>query len=63
MVRPGQSLRVEVSLRGGDAQAGWEFAGVGKVDNDVAVQGRFRLVPLMTGAGPDNMAQTTERKA
>lgn len=45
MVRPGQSLRVQVTLRGRD-DAGYEFQGVGTVDQQVAVQGRFRLSPL-----------------
>lgn len=51
MVRPGQALQVEVTLRNdptqGDGQPqGWEFNGVGKVDGQVAVQGRFRMEPL-----------------
>ncbi|MEX0774328.1 MAG: hypothetical protein WD042_01300 [Phycisphaeraceae bacterium] len=46
MVRPGQSLRVQVTLRGGDDQAGYDLAGVGSVDDQVAVQGRFTLKPL-----------------
>ncbi len=45
MVRPGQSLRLEVTLRGQDGD-GWEIAGVGTVDGQVAVQGRFRVAPL-----------------
>ncbi len=45
MVRPGQSLQVEVALRK-QRDDGWEFDGVGKVDDQVAVQGRFRLAPL-----------------
>lgn len=45
MVRPGQTLTVEVTLRGQDAQ-GFDLAGVGSVDGQVAVQGRFRLAPL-----------------
>lgn len=45
MVRPGQNLRVEVTLRGRDGD-GWDIAGVGTVDEQVAVQGRFRLAPL-----------------
>ena len=45
MVRPGQSLRVEVSLRRHDA-AGWELDGLGSVEDDVVVQCRFRLAPL-----------------
>ncbi|MCX5661102.1 MAG: beta-hydroxyacyl-ACP dehydratase [Planctomycetota bacterium] len=45
MVRPGQTLKVEVTLRGRDAQ-GFDLNGVGSVDDQVAVQGRFRLAPL-----------------
>ena len=44
-VRPGQTLTVEVTLRKRDA-TGCEFQGVGRVDEQVAVQGRFRLAPL-----------------
>ena len=47
MVRPGQSLQVEVTLRGRD-DTGYDFQGVGRVDDQVAVQGRFRLTPLAT---------------
>jgi 3-hydroxyacyl-[acyl-carrier-protein] dehydratase len=50
MVQPGQSLRVEVTLRKRD-EAGFDFAGVGKVDDEIAVQGRFRLVPLEDETG------------
>jgi len=45
MVRPGQTLQVEVTLRGSSAD-GWDLQGVGSVNNEPAVQGRFRLVPL-----------------
>lgn len=45
MVRPGQTLRVEVTRRGQD-ETGLEFQGVGTVDGQVAVQGRFHLAPL-----------------
>lgn len=45
MVRPGQTLQVEVTLRGRD-EAGYDFQGTGTVDGLVAVQGRFRLAPL-----------------
>jgi 3-hydroxyacyl-[acyl-carrier-protein] dehydratase len=45
MVRPGQALEVCVSLRKRDG-VGYEFQGEGKVDGQVAVQGRFRLEPL-----------------
>jgi 3-hydroxyacyl-[acyl-carrier-protein] dehydratase len=50
MVRPGQSLRVEVTLRGRD-ERGWDFAGTGTVEDQVAVQGRFRLAPLAVPGG------------
>ncbi len=45
MVRPGQSLRVEVTIRSGDRR-GCELTGVGKVGDQVAMQGRFRMAPL-----------------
>lgn len=45
MVRPGQTLHVQVTLRKQDEQ-GYEFQGVGKVEGSVAVQGRFRLAPI-----------------
>jgi 3-hydroxyacyl-[acyl-carrier-protein] dehydratase len=45
MVRPGQALKVEVTLRGKDA-SGWDCNGVGSVDGQVAVQGRFKLAPV-----------------
>ena len=45
MVRPGQHLRVEVLLRK-RTDEGLEFQGTGTVDQQVAVQGRFRLAPL-----------------
>jgi 3-hydroxyacyl-[acyl-carrier-protein] dehydratase len=44
MVRPGQCLRIEVQLTGHDDR-GFEFTGVGRVDGQTAVQGRFRLAP------------------
>lgn len=44
MVRPGQTLKVEVTLRKRDEDGGLEFQGVGSVGDEVAVQGRFRLV-------------------
>jgi 3-hydroxyacyl-[acyl-carrier-protein] dehydratase len=52
MVRPGQSLNVEVTLKPPAAAAdrtGWELTGVGSVDGDVAVQGKFRLAPYSPG--------------
>jgi len=45
MVRPGQALKVEVRLRKED-DGGYDFQGVGTVDEQVAVQGRFRMEPL-----------------
>jgi len=45
MVRPGQTLKVDVSVRKRDGDA-LELQGVGHVGDDVAVQGRFRLAPL-----------------
>lgn len=48
MVRPGQSLTVEVTLRGRSGDD-WEFQGVGSVEGQVAVQGRFMLQPLAWG--------------
>lgn len=41
-VRPGETLTVEVTLRKRD-EAGCEFQGIGRVNEQVAVQGRFRL--------------------
>ena len=48
MVRPGQHLRVEVLLRK-RTDEGLEFQGTGTVDEQVAVQGRFRLAPPVDG--------------
>ena len=42
MVRPGESLKVQVKLRKQTDQ-GWEFDGTGSVNDEVAVQARFRL--------------------
>ncbi|MEX0653409.1 MAG: 3-hydroxyacyl-ACP dehydratase FabZ family protein [Phycisphaeraceae bacterium] len=50
MVRPGQTLAVEVTLRSRD-DAGCEFQGKGTVEGQVAVQGRFRLAPLAPAPG------------
>lgn len=44
MVRPGQALRVEVTLGGREGER-FDFKGVGQVDGQVAVQGRFFLEP------------------
>ncbi len=52
MVRPGQSLRVEVALRKADGPldpaAGIELTGKGHVGEQVAIQGRLKLVKLTT---------------
>lgn len=48
MVRPGQCLTLEVKRRRAVA-GGWELDGVGRVDDQVAVQARFRLVALDEG--------------
>lgn len=45
MVRPGQALKVEVTLRKREDDGSLEFQGLGTVGDDVAVQGRFRLTP------------------
>jgi 3-hydroxymyristoyl/3-hydroxydecanoyl-(acyl carrier protein) dehydratase len=45
MVRPGECLKVQVVVRR-RVEARWEFDGVGYVNEQVAVQGRFRMAPL-----------------
>ena len=45
MVRPGQCLKVEVSIRN-ERDDQFELTGMGKVDDQVAVQGRFTLTPI-----------------
>ncbi|MEM1109128.1 MAG: 3-hydroxyacyl-ACP dehydratase FabZ family protein [Planctomycetota bacterium] len=55
MVRPGQALQVEVTLRKRGENGDLEFQGTGTVEGEVAVQGRFRLsplVPLNPSVGP-----------
>jgi len=42
MVRPGQTLHVEVTLKGKDG-TGYDMTGKGTVNGEVAVQGRFVL--------------------
>ena len=44
MVRPGQHLTVEVHLRQ-RTDEGFDFQGTGTVEGQMAVQGRFSLVP------------------
>lgn len=51
IVQPGQCLRVEVKIRKQDP-AGWELEGVGRVGDQIAVQGRFRLAPQPESAHP-----------
>jgi 3-hydroxyacyl-[acyl-carrier-protein] dehydratase len=45
MVRPGQRLRVEVTLQRSEGDR-FDFKGTGHVDDSVAVQGRFILAPV-----------------
>jgi len=45
MVRPGQTLRVEVTLRKRHDDGTLDFQGTGTVNDEVAVQGRFTLAP------------------
>ncbi len=45
MVRPGEALTVEVTCSG-EKDGCWQLAGVGKVNDTVAVQGKFALIPL-----------------
>lgn len=46
MVRPGQALAVTVTLRKREGHV-YDFQGVGTVDDQVAVQGRFSLAPIV----------------
>ncbi len=45
MVRPGQSLKLDVTLRGRKDDT-LDFQGVGTVEGQIAVQGRFSLSPM-----------------
>ncbi|MEM1355466.1 MAG: beta-hydroxyacyl-ACP dehydratase [Planctomycetota bacterium] len=45
MVRPGESLNVQVTLRKRDGHV-YDFQGAGKVGDQIAVQGRFQLSPM-----------------
>jgi len=45
MVKPGQALRVDVTLRKQQGDA-WSFQGTGTVEDKTAVQARFTLTPL-----------------
>ncbi|MEE9404956.1 MAG: 3-hydroxyacyl-ACP dehydratase FabZ family protein [Algisphaera sp.] len=46
MVRPGQTLQVEVTLRKRNDDGTLDFQGTGTVDSEVAVQARFSLSPV-----------------
>ncbi|MCC7203655.1 MAG: hypothetical protein IT441_01120 [Phycisphaeraceae bacterium] len=46
LVRPGQSLRLEVTVRNRQPDR-LELAGAGTVDNQLAVQGRFTLTAVL----------------
>jgi len=45
MVRPGQALMVEVTLRQRE-EGRWQLQGTGTVEQQVVVQGRFTLTPM-----------------
>jgi 3-hydroxyacyl-[acyl-carrier-protein] dehydratase len=45
MVKPGQTLQVEVTCKG-EKDGKWQMVGTGKVDGNVAVQGKFALAAL-----------------
>lgn len=45
MVKPGQTLQVEVTLRKAEGEQ-FDFQGTGSVDGQVAVQARFTLAPI-----------------
>lgn len=45
MVKPGQTLQVEVTCKG-EKDGLWQMVGIGKVDGNVAVQGKFALKAL-----------------
>lgn len=49
MVRPGQTLKVEVVLRKRGEDGRIDFQGTGTVEGQVAVQGRFQLAPARKG--------------
>ncbi|QQE10503.1 beta-hydroxyacyl-ACP dehydratase [Planctomycetota bacterium] len=46
MVKPGQTLEVEVTLKDIHETKGYQFTGVGTVDGQVAVKGKFALIEL-----------------
>ena len=45
MVRPGQTLEIEVTLRR-ERDDQFDLEGAGRIDGQIAVQGRFTLAPL-----------------
>ncbi len=45
MVRPGETLEVEVTLKS-KKNGQWNLVGIGRVQGAVAVQGKFDLAPL-----------------
>lgn len=45
MVRPGQALQVEVTCKG-EKDGGYAMQGIGKVGDNVAVHGKFKLSPV-----------------
>ncbi|MBB6428790.1 3-hydroxyacyl-ACP dehydratase FabZ family protein [Algisphaera agarilytica] len=47
MVRPGQTLKVEVTLRKRGDDGSLDFQGLGTVGEEIAVQGRFSLTPQL----------------
>ena len=49
MVRPGETLALEVTLRKRDGHR-YDFQGTGRVGDRVAVQGRFSLEPITAPA-------------
>ena len=49
MVRPGEQLTVEVTLKKDD-DAGWDLTGDGRVNGQVAVEGGFRVSPRANAA-------------
>ena len=46
MVKPGQTLEVEVTLKDVNETKEYQFTGVGTVDGQVAVKGKFALIEL-----------------
>ncbi|HCD33678.1 MAG TPA: beta-hydroxyacyl-ACP dehydratase [Phycisphaerales bacterium] len=55
MVKPGQTLSVEVTCKG-EKDGKWQMVGTGKVDGSVAVQGKFALAPMNATASTSTSA-------